>query len=247
MAEIELDPHEARVLGVLVEKDFTTPEQYPLTLNSTTLGANQKSNRDPVLDLSEGDVYAALQKLIRKGLVGAVHPLGARVEKFRHNAEAVLGVTRPELAVLCELLVRGPQQPGELRGRVGRMSPLETLEALSALLAPLIEKRLVVRLPPTPGSRAERYAQTIAPQAHAIDATPRAAVPRPPEARSAAGSPGAATAVHAYAAHAPAAPAVTREDAEKTEKRVGDLEFQVAKLRRQLDHLAWRLGEKLEC
>src|SRR5829696_5903471 len=100
MTELHIDPHEARVLGVLVEKELTTPEQYPLTLNSATLGSNQKSNRDPVLDLSEGDVYAALQKLLRKGLVGSVHPVGARVEKFRHNAEAILKVSRPELAVL---------------------------------------------------------------------------------------------------------------------------------------------------
>jgi uncharacterized protein YceH (UPF0502 family) len=235
MPELHLDPYEARVLGVLVEKELTTPEQYPLTLNSATLGANQKSNRDPVLDLLEGDVYAALQKLLRKGLVGSVHPVGARVEKFRHNAEAILKVTRPELAVLAELLMRGPQQPGELRTRAARMVAIESLPALSEILKGLIEKGFVVRLEPSPGSRAERYAQLLAPEAHPIDARTRIAA-----------SPSAAPAVVVPLAAVNAAPALAAAEKEGFEKRILALEDSVVRLRRQLDHLAWRLGEKLE-
>jgi hypothetical protein len=229
--ELQLDPIEARVLGVLVEKDLTTPDQYPLTLNSLTLGANQKSNRDPVLDLMEGDVYAALQKLIRKGFVGSVHPVGSRVEKFRHNGEAVLKVETPQLAVLAELLMRGPQQPGELRSRVARMTPIESLPALMEILKPLLEMGLVVRLDPSPGSRAERYAQRLAPSAHPVES--------PASSR-------ASSEVKALVAEALAPPSSAVVKGEEMEKRVADLEANVARLRRQLDHLAWRLGEKLE-
>lgn len=227
--EIQLDPIEARVLGVLVEKDLTTPDQYPLTLNSLTLGANQKSNRDPVLDLMEGDVYAALQKLIRKGLAGSVHPVGSRVEKFRHNGEAVLKIETPQLALMAELLMRGPQQPGELRARASRMTPIESLPGLMEMLKPLMEMGLIVRLDPSPGSRAERYAQRLAPNAHPIEA--------PATTR-------ASAEVKALVAEALAPPTLTKN--EENEKRIAELESNVARLRRQLDHLAWRLGEKLE-
>ena len=229
--ELQLDPIEARVLGVLVEKELTTPDQYPLTLNSIALGANQKSNRDPVLDLMEGDVYAALQKLIRKGLVGSVHPVGSRVEKFRHNGAAVLKIEAPQLAVISELLMRGPQQPGELRSRASRMTPIESLPALMEILKPLLEMGLVVRLDPTPGSRAERYAQRLAPSAHPVES---------------AASSRASSEVKALVAEALAPPSPAVAAGEATEKRISDLEANVARLRRQLDHLAWRLGEKLE-
>src|SRR5262250_1808716 len=98
--DIQLDTHEARALGVLIEKELSTPDQYPLTLNAATNGSNQKNNRDPVLELSEHEVEAALRKMIVKGLVGSVHPLGSRVEKFRHNAGTILAIEKPQLAVL---------------------------------------------------------------------------------------------------------------------------------------------------
>jgi uncharacterized protein YceH (UPF0502 family) len=229
--DIQLDPIEARVLGVLVEKELTTPEQYPLTLNSITLGANQKSNRDPVLELMEGDVYAALQKLMRKGLAGSVHPVGSRVEKFRHNGAAALKLETPQLAVLAELLMRGPQQPGELRARASRMTPIESLPALMEVLKPLMETGMVVRIDPSPGSRAERYAQRLAPNAHPIEP---------------AVSTRASAEVRALVAEATSPPTAAQAKNEELEKRVIDLESNVARLRRQLDHLAWRLGEKLE-
>jgi uncharacterized protein YceH (UPF0502 family) len=234
--ELKLDAIEARVLGVLIEKDLTTPDQYPLSLNGATLGCNQKSNRDPVLELLEGEVNAALGKLIVKGLAGSVHPMGGRVEKFRHNTEAVLKVTTPQAAALAELLMRGPQQPGELRARVSRMSPLDTQQALMVVLKPLMERGMVVRLDPTPGSRAERYAQTLSPTSHPIEA--KAALP-----------------VRAFSSSAAAtAAAIESEDGEAQppfdpapmQKRIDDLEHEVRVLRRQLDALAWKLGHKLD-
>jgi uncharacterized protein len=236
--KIELEPVEARVLGVLIEKDLTTPDQYPLTLNSTTLGANQKSNRDPVLNLLEGEVNQALSKLILKGLAGSVHPIGSRVEKFRHNAQSILQVTTQQLAVLAELMMRGPQQPGELRQRASRMIEIESLQKLDEVLAPLLARGLVVRNLPTPGSRAETFAQTLAPNAH--PPVGRAAAP------TAAAAPRASAPLPVYAAQmAPPAPAPA-VDMTEYETRIADLEFHVARLRRQLDHLAWKLNLKLE-
>jgi uncharacterized protein YceH (UPF0502 family) len=228
-SELHLDPHEARVLGVLVEKELSTPDQYPLTLNAATNGSNQKNNRDPVLELSEREVEAALRKMIVKGLVGSVHPVGSRVEKFRHNAEAILAVDKPKLAVLAELLLRGVQQPGELRGRASRMSPIDSLGTLAGLLAPMVEAGLVVRLDPAPGSRAERYGHTLS--GH-VSAAPRSAQPivaPPPE-----------------PAPAPPPDPAAAERAVSTEKRLEQLEFEMSRLRRQLDNLAWKLREKLE-
>lgn len=245
-AETRLDPIEARVLGVLVEKDLTTPDQYPMTLNGVTLGCNQKSNRDPLMNLMEGEVNAALGKLIVKGLAGSVHPTGSRVEKFRHNAQAVLRIGTPQAALMAELLMRGPQQPGELRARVSRMTTVDTQQALMDVMKPLLESGQVVRLDPTPGSRAERYAQTIAPDSHPIEARALAG------ARSASSSPAPATpatssrtafvSMPSFGAPEP----VPAFDAEPLVKRIDDLEFQVRTLRRQLDALAWKLGQKLE-
>jgi hypothetical protein len=234
--ELKLDAIEARVLGVLIEKDLTTPDQYPLSLNGATLGCNQKSNRDPVLELVESEVNAALGKLIVKGLAGSVHPMGGRVEKFRHNTEAVLKVTTTEAATLAELLMRGPQQPGELRARVSRMSPVETQQALMDVLKPLLERGLVVRLDPTPGSRAERYAQTLSPTAHPIEA--KAALPVRTFSASAAAT---AAAIESEPAHT-----LPPFDPAPMKKHIEELEHEVRVLRRQLDALAWKLGHKLD-
>src|SRR5262245_42167131 len=168
--EIVFDPHEARVFGVLVEKALTTPDQYPLSLNAATNGANQKSNRDPVLALSEEEVWGALDRLEQKYLARKVFPGGSRVEKYIHLGKDGLGVQAPALAVLAELLMRGPQTAGELRGRAGRMVPIESLEALDQILGPMIQEGLVQRLDPAPGSRAERYVQLLSPGLHPIDA-----------------------------------------------------------------------------
>ena len=228
--DLQLEPTEARILGVLIEKELTTPDQYPLTLNAATNGSNQKNNRDPVLELTEHEVDVSLRKMIVKGFVGSVHPVGSRVEKFRHNAMTVLSIEKPQLAVLAELLLRGPQQPGELRGRASRMVPIESLAALAEVLGPLLEAKLVVRLDPTPGSRAERYAQTL------TGAQPAARAARPIPAVEAT----------PRAAEVQAADPAPEERSSTLAKRVEELEFNVSRLRRQLDNLAWRLGEKLE-
>src|SRR5687768_344857 len=160
---IQLTPDEARVLGVLVEKATTTPEQYPLTLNAVMNGANQKNNRDPVTALEEGRVFEALEGLRGKGLVVRSDMAGSRVNKYRHNAGDVLHVRPAELAILAELLLRGPQTLGELRGRASRMQPMESLEVAKGMLSALRERAepLVRELPPAPGSRAERYVQLL--------------------------------------------------------------------------------------
>ncbi len=175
-AGISLNAHETRVLGVLIEKELTTPEGYPLSINAATNGANQKSNRDPVVDFMEAEVQVALTGLLMKGLAGKVVTAGSRVEKYRHNARETLGATSEELAVLAELMMRGSQQAGELRARAARMAPIATQDALMGLLARLIDKGFVRRLATRPGERAERYTQLLGPSASGLEA-PGAAEP----------------------------------------------------------------------
>ena len=170
--DIQLDPHEARLFGVLIEKALTTPEQYPLSINAATNGANQRSNRDPVLSLEEDQVAMALERLVQKYLARKVFPANSRVEKYCHNGKDGLGLDVRELAIMAELLMRGPQTVGELRTRAGRMQPIESLDALAVILGPLIEQGFVKRLPPLPGSRAERYVQLLSPDLHPLDAPP---------------------------------------------------------------------------
>lgn len=136
-----------RVLGVLIEKAKTTPDQYPMSLNALRVGANQKSNRYPLMEIDEDDVSDALEELKLAG--AAVEVLGSgRVARFRHQAYEWLGVDKVELAVMAELLLRGTQTEGELRGRAARMEPLADLSALRAVLGPLKGKELVVGLSP---------------------------------------------------------------------------------------------------
>jgi uncharacterized protein YceH (UPF0502 family) len=167
--EIRLDPHEARVFGVLVEKALTTPEQYPLSINAATNGANQKSNRAPVLALEEHEVAAALERLVAKYMARKVFPGNSRVEKYCHNGKDALNLEVPELAVLAELLMRGPQTPGDLRARAARMTPLATQADLTTVLDKLIARGLVSRLDAAPGSRAERYVQLLSPGLHPLE------------------------------------------------------------------------------
>ena len=162
---IQLNSHEARVLGVLIEKELTTPDGYPLSLNALVLGANQKSNRDPVTDYSEAEVVVALTGLAAKHLSGRTMPAGSRVEKYHHSAREALGIDLRECAVLAELLMRGSQQPGELRTRAARMASIDTQEALTDILASLARKGLARNLGRRQGERAERWGQTLAPEA----------------------------------------------------------------------------------
>lgn len=145
---VPIPPLERRILGVLVEKQKTskTADAYPLTLNALTIGCNQKSNRDPVLDLTDDEVEEVLTALQKKGVV--VRMTGSRVDRYRHLLYETWKVTKLEMAVLAELLLRGAQTKGELRGRVSRMDPIDTLDDLEAILKPLTERRLVVYLTP---------------------------------------------------------------------------------------------------
>jgi hypothetical protein len=139
---------ERRVLGVLVEKSKTTPDAYPMSVNALVTGSNQKSNRDPIMDLDDAAVEEALARAAKKGLVTRVVSTTGRVERWKHNLYDLWKVGKVELAILAELLLRGPQTEGELRGRAARMEPIEDVETLRGLLRPLAERRLVVYLTP---------------------------------------------------------------------------------------------------
>lgn len=138
---------ERRVLGVLVEKAKTTPDAYPMTLNALTNGCNQKSNRDPQMNLSPDQIETSLEKLRALGAVLEVSG-GGRVAKYRHLMYEWMGVEKVEAAVMTELLLRGSQSVGELRGRAARMDPIADVQALQPILESLIEKKLVLSLTP---------------------------------------------------------------------------------------------------
>jgi uncharacterized protein len=157
---VELNPIEARVLGCLLEKERTTPEYYPLSLNALTNACNQKSNRRPVLLLEEGSVREAADGLREKKLAMMFHGADARVPKFKHTLENLFELEPGERAILCELLLRGPQTPGELRSRCERMHPFENLAAVESALQSLLDypiHPLVAQLPRQPGQKEQRY------------------------------------------------------------------------------------------
>src|SRR5205823_7331021 len=141
-----LDVTERRVLGVLVEKAKTTPDAYPMSLNALVTGSNQKSNRDPVLNLSDAEVEEALMRCARRSLTSRIQ--GGRVERWRHLLYEAWHVDKTEISILAELLLRGPQTEGELRTRASRMEPIDDLDALRRALRPLVERKLVVYLTP---------------------------------------------------------------------------------------------------
>ncbi|MDI9402752.1 MAG: DUF480 domain-containing protein [Limnohabitans sp.] len=167
-------PDECRALGTLIEKAMTTPGQYPLSLNGLVTGINQKSNRDPVVEIDEDRTLRAVDGLRTKGLVRDVSFTGSRVEKYRHVIGETLGLRAPEQALLAELLLRGPQTVGELRGRASRMQPFESIEAVENVLRALAAREypLVKEIAPTPGSRAPRWMQLLAPDLHPLGSQP---------------------------------------------------------------------------
>jgi uncharacterized protein len=154
---------EARVLGCLIEKERTTPEYYPLTLNALQNACNQKTNRDPVVQYDEQTIEIALDGLNRKGLVSNVSGAGLRTRKFLHLVEIKLGIGVAESAVLCVLLLRGAQTPGEIRGRTARMHEFGELEELESLLdrMTIAEPPLVMQMPKLPGTKEFRYIQLL--------------------------------------------------------------------------------------
>ncbi|WP_407333781.1 YceH family protein [Enterovibrio sp. 27052020O] len=158
---IELTPYEARVIGCLLEKEVTTPELYPLTLNSLTTAANQKSNRDPVYSLTDAEVMDTVEQLKTKRMVSDVEGFGSRVTKYQHrfcNTEfGTLQFTDQQKGIICVLLLRGPQTPGELRTRTNRLCEFSDMKDVESALVSLIEKGYVAQLPREPGKRESRY------------------------------------------------------------------------------------------
>lgn len=159
-----LTPHELRVLGSLVEKAVTTPDYYPLTLNSLTLACNQLTNRDPVVSFDETTVVRTLDSLRDKRLASVFTGAESRVAKYKHNFTEALQLTPAEIGLLCVLMLRGPQTLAELRTRTERFQPFESLpeveEALTALAA-RTPQPLVVKLPRLPGTKEPRYAHLL--------------------------------------------------------------------------------------
>jgi uncharacterized protein YceH (UPF0502 family) len=160
---IVLNDIEARVLGALLEKDITTPDYYPLSLNALVNACNQKNNRDPVMNLDENAVRDALSGLQEMNLAGPASGADSRVTKYEHRLQDVFNFSRGETAVVCVLLLRGPQTPGELRGRTERMHRFEDLEAVQAALQHLMRREppLAVMLPRQPGTKESRYAHLL--------------------------------------------------------------------------------------
>src|SRR5258707_9301870 len=158
-----LSEKETRVLGSLVEKELTTPEYYPLSLNALVNACNQKSNRDPVVNLGEDAVRQALRTLDKKGLAGPADNMVSRVSKYEHRLQEAYNFTRHEIAILAELLLRGPQTPGELRSRPDRLRACDDLGIVQSTLQRLMKREppLVKVLPRQPGTKDPRYAHLL--------------------------------------------------------------------------------------
>jgi uncharacterized protein YceH (UPF0502 family) len=206
--DLLLNEVETRVLGSLVEKDITTPDYYPLSLNALVNACNQKNNRDPVMSLDEAAVRRALETLQEKRLAGPTSSADSRVTKYEHRLQEAFNFTRGETAILCVLLLRGPQTPGELRGRTERMHRFEHLDEVHSTLQRLMQRDppLVVMLARQPGTKESRYAHLLS------------------------GEVEASAALHASAT---SYPSVASSDA----ARVSHLEEEVASLRAEVDDL----------
>src|SRR5580658_1722492 len=162
--EYKLTESEVRVLGSLIEKDITTPDYYPLSLNALMNACNQKSNREPVMQLDEDTVRDALEGLQQVRMAGPARGTDSRVTKYEQRLQEVFNFTRAEIAVLCVLLLRGPQTPGELRGRAERMHRFEALDDVQSALQKLMQRDppLARVLPRLPGTKESRYAHLLA-------------------------------------------------------------------------------------
>jgi len=231
----ELGPAELRVLGCLLEKQRTTPDVYPLTLNSLRSACNQATNRDPVVEYDDTVLRPALHRLERRGLIRLASGRGSRAPKYRHLLAEALPMSPDEEAIMCVLMLRGPQTPGELKGRAGRMHAFSGLEPVQQTLARLIERRLVARLERRPGQKEERYAQLLASAESSSDAPAQAAdvhAHAAPAPHASAPAPGAPPAEQDIAAiPGAAAPAEEKASLGELQERVAMLEREVAELR----------------
>lgn len=210
---IVLTAAEARVLGALLEKEITTPEYYPLSLNAVVNACNQRSNREPVMNLDEDDARMALHGLEEKSLAGRARGADGRVTKYEHWLGEAFNFSRAEAALVCVLLLRGPQTPGELRSRTERMYRFDQISDVVSGLQKLMEREmpLAAMLPRLPGTKEARYAHLLAGPVESI----------------------------AQTAGGEAAPATsTREERiEQLEKELADVREQIAALRQKIDNL----------
>lgn len=211
---IILNPAECRVLGALVEKDITTPDYYPMSLNALVNACNQKNNREPVTNFDEETVRLALRNLSEKQLAGMARGADGRVAKYEHHLQEVFNFTRRETAIVCVLLLRGPQTPGELRGRTERMHRFEDLEDVLTGLQQLMRREppLAKALGRRPGTKEIRYAHLLSGDVEAWE---------PPD---------------AYAN-------IGHSDSSADSERIAQLEEQVAALRNELAEMRQQMAE----
>lgn len=159
---MDLTSEEVRVLGALIEKQRTTPDQYPLTLNALRLACNQSTNRDPVVEFDDGSIRQALERLSRRRWVRLASGAGSRATKYRHLLDEALGLSEPDVSLLAVLMLRGSQTPGELRARVDRLHRFADHDELRLTLERLAERDLVASVGRRPGQKEERYAHLFA-------------------------------------------------------------------------------------
>jgi uncharacterized protein len=230
----ELTPPEQRVLGCLIEKRWTTPDQYPLSLNALRLACNQSTNRDPVTSYDEPTVREAAQRLCLYGLARLASGHGSRSVKYRHLAEEALGLDREELAVLAVLLLRGPQTPGELKARTERMAQLGSLDDVERVLGVLSERGYARRIGRRPGQKEDRFEHLLggAGDSQAITSAPAPTAGVEPEPWH----------EPAPAAIAPAHVTPASDGNGNLVERVAALEEEVATLRAELDELRTLYG-----
>ena len=227
----QLTAPEQRVLGALIEKRWTTPDQYPLSLNGLRLACNQLTNRDPVTDYDEATVREAAQRLSRYGLARLASGHGSRAAKYRHLAEEGLSLGREELAVLAVLLLRGPQTPGEIKARTGRMVSFGTVGDLQAVLERLSERGYARSLGRRPGQKEDRFEQLLGgtPGTDSVIASSASVAPNPTESPSPTETPSPT--------EAPNGPVSPNQD---LETRVAALESEIGQLRRKVSELLAR-------
>jgi uncharacterized protein len=229
---VDLSAPEIRVLGCLLEKQRTTPEAYPLSLNALRLACNQSTNRDPVVEYDEATIRDALHRLSRRRWARLASGPGSRAPKYRHLLDEALALPDDELAVLCVLMLRGPQTPGELKQRTERLHPLADLTAVHGTLTRLIDRELAARLDRRPGQKEERYTHLLGEDAPEPAATAGPAAPAPvpvPPLPDEAPTP----------APPPPQPAAPRPDprVDRLEEEVAALRSEVAALRSDLAEL----------
>jgi uncharacterized protein YceH (UPF0502 family) len=211
LPRVDAEAVELRVLGCLIEKQRTTPDQYPLSLNALRLACNQSTNRDPVVEYDESTIRSALDRLARKGWTRLASGPGSRVAKFRHLLDEALQLTPSEIALLAVLMLRGPQTLGELRTRSERLYPFPSIDDVQRTLDGLAERELVERTPRRPGQKEERYRQLLGGE----EPAERAAEESPPE-------------------RVDLAPPAADDRVTELEERVGELTEMVEWLRREV-------------